>query len=167
MRRYKALPVNMPEEVVDPIPLTADFLAEAKAKRVALKKERVEVMERLKEARAKGDLSENGAYKYAKFELGNIGRQLRDLNFIIKHGYIEQKAPAGEVGFGAVVTLTELKRGKEITYTLLSDYQADPSKGSISLKSPLGQQLIGKKTGDMVILKLPRQTTEYKIERIV
>lgn len=166
MRRYKALPINMPEEVVDPIPLTADFLAETKKKRAELKELRKEVMERLKEAREKGDLSENGAYKYAKFELGNIGRQLRDLTFLITHGYVEQKAAIEEIGFGAVVTLTELKREKDTTYTLLSDYQANPSKGSISLKSPLGQQLRGKKVGDKVVVALPRQTTEYLIKKV-
>jgi transcription elongation factor GreA len=166
MRRYKSLPINMPKEVVDPIPVTTAFYTKTNKKYDALQKERIEVMARLKTAREMGDLSENGAYKYAKFELGSIGRQLRELAVILKNGYIEEQLKGDHISFGSEITLLDVARGASVTYVLLSDYEANPSLGSISIKSPLGQQLMGKKVGESIVLVMPRQSVEYQITKV-
>lgn len=129
------------------IPFTQTKFDELKQKRDNLNKEQKEVMHRLQVAREMGDLSENGAYKYAKFELGNIRRQLRDLNYQINNGYVPAKSNNDDqINFGDVV---EIKVNDKLTqYQIVSKFESDPIHGKLSQESPLGKSLIGKKVGD-------------------
>lgn len=161
MRRYKTFPTTMPVEVVEPIPLTAAFYQQQKDKLAQLLKTKRELQVRLKDAREMGDLSENGAYKYAKIELGSIGKQLQQVDFLLKHGFVAQPTHSSSIGFGSVVTLGTGKG--QVVYTILSEYEANPSHGSISLKSPLGKLLIDKKVGDEVVLEQPGRSMAYTI----
>lgn len=163
MRRYKHLPSQAAAEKVDPIPLTADFFAQIKEKHQQLSAEIIEVKKRLKTAREMGDLSENGAYRYAKFELGSIGRQLSQLSFLLKHGFTPQTKKSDQIGFASVVHLQNQSTQQKYIYTLVSQYEADPKQGKISLQSPLGQQLIGKVIGDTVSLKTAQETVVYRV----
>jgi transcription elongation factor GreA len=161
MRRYKSLPINLPVEKVEPIPLTAGFYAELKAKQHRLLQERKALQQRLKDAREMGDLSENGAYKYAKIELGSVGKQLQQLSFLLTNGSVATLSTDDKVGFGSKVVLAS--NGKQITYQILSEYEANPTAGSISLQSPLGALLVGKAAGDEVLLELSNKQVVYKI----
>lgn len=169
MRRYKALPTNLPEEKVDPIPLTEDFYQQLKKDKKRLKQEWSETQQRVKDAREMGDLSENGAYKYGKFELGNIGRKLKQISFLLKHGYVfSDDADNKQISFGSTVALRELSSsGERVTaeqsFRILSKYQADPSTGIISDQSPLGKALLGAKVGQEVLVKLPKKTNRYQV----
>lgn len=127
--------------------------------------ERKEVLVRLKDAREMGDLSENGAYKYAKFELGSISRQLRELRHLLENGEIFVKpASTGVVAFGSTVVLKT--NGKEVTYTLVNQHESDPSQGKLSLESPLGTLLLNKKVGETVVLTTAKGQVDYLIEKI-
>src|SRR3546814_588093 len=66
--------------------------------------EEKDVLVRLQTAREMGDLSENGAYKYAKFELGNVRRQLKTINHLVKYGHVQTNTSGGKIGFGSTVT---------------------------------------------------------------
>jgi len=166
MRRYKALPTNLPKEEVDPIPLTADFLEAAQQEFNKLNKEQKEVQQRVKDAREMGDLSENGAYKYGKFELGRIRRRLGELGFLLKHGFKVEITDAGDtIVFGSTVTVEQ--QGKaEKKFQLLTKYEANPNEGKISVESPLGKALLGKKVGQIAELKLPKMTHKFVILEI-
>lgn len=147
------------------IPLTRSALNEKKAELVKLTKLRVEVVKRLATAREMGDLSENGAYSSAKFELGNVGRQLRAVKHILKHSYIPiPTALPGVVAFGRTVSLKS--QGKNLTFLLVSQYESDPSANKLSLESPIGRAIVGKKVGDVVTVKTPRGEIEYRIEAV-
>lgn len=126
-----------------------------------LETEREAVVLRLTAAREQGDLSENGAYHAAKFELGNIGRQLRQLRFLLHNGVITTKRAGGRVSFGNTVKLKQEQ--KEVSYTLVSQYESDPRNHMISTESPLGQLLMGKTVGDSVTLQAPVGQIVYKI----
>lgn len=126
--------------------------------------EREAVMGRLKIAREMGDLSENGAYKYAKFELGNIGRKLRELNYLIENGEPVKKARHTTAQFGATVTLNDGER--ELTFLVVSEFESDPSKGMLSMKSPIGVAILGKKIGDSVDVVLPNGVKTYTVQSI-
>ncbi len=146
------------------IPLTAAAYAKNQAELVALQKERAEVMERLKTAREQGDLSENGAYKYAKFELGRINRRLGYLQKLLSQSYVAKADDSLVVGFGKTVTL--LKKGdneKPQTFTLVSEHESDPFTHKLSLISPLGQALIGKKAGDVFTIETPKGKFEWEV----
>jgi transcription elongation GreA/GreB family factor len=147
------------------IPLTAAFYAQTTAKYNQLLKERAEVMKRLQTAREMGDLSENGAYKYAKFELGSIGRQLQQHKFLLDHGVVVQKPPhPTTVAFGCSVTV--IVTGKSHTYTIVSQYESDPKAGKLSLESPIGAALMNKKVGDTIDVAVPAGTVTYVITHI-
>jgi transcription elongation factor GreA len=123
------------------------------------------VMKRLIEAREMGDLSENGAYQYAKFELAAIKRKLSRLRAILSQAQVLQKSgTTSSVELGSTVTV--LANKKTATYTIVSQHEADPSQQTISDKSPLGNALIGKKLQSVVTVASPRGNTSYTITAI-
>lgn len=147
------------------IPLTAEAHAEAEAKLITLEHEIEATIVRLQEAREQGDLSENGAYKYAKMELGSLRRQLGQTKRLLATSYIAHKSTDQSViGFGSVVTVSA---GAETrTYTLVSHHESNVSEGKLSLESPLGTALKGKAVGAEVAVVAPRGTQIWKILRI-
>ncbi|MBP9699657.1 transcription elongation factor GreA [Candidatus Woesebacteria bacterium] len=122
------------------------------------------VKERVRVAREMGDLSENGAYHYGKFELGSISRQLRQIQYQLKHGYILSTTMSDKVRVGNVVTISQA--GVTVDYRIVSAYEADPRKGKISQESPIGQALLGKKVGDTITIMLPAGEKTYSVEKI-
>lgn len=150
----------------DPVPLTATAYAQFQAEFRELKQLRAEVMERLKVAREMGDLSENGAYKYAKFELGNIGRRMRDLRFLLENGVVTSSQGGDTIAFGSQVVLVQETSGKRLEFMLVSEYESDPAHGKLSTKSPVGQAVFGKRQGDHVSVELPTGKVVYHIESV-
>lgn len=151
----------MKQPTTPKIPFTKQAYQELQAKFKKLTQERVEVMERLKVAREMGDLSENGAYKYAKFELGDIGRQLRKLRNLLENGEIVAQQTGTSIGFGSTVTLKY--KNKEITYVMVSEHESDPLGNKLSLESPIGLALAGKKKGDKITVEVPSGTVDYEV----
>lgn len=149
----------------DPIPFTKDAYEEMQRDFERLSVEREEILVRLQTAREQGDLSENGAYKYAKFELGNVNRQLRRLTHLLRYGVITQSRNQGVVEFGSTVTLES--NGKKLTFTLVSEHESNPAKQKLSFKSPIGQAIIGKKVGDNVKVQTPAGETIYTLLTIL
>ncbi len=114
-----------------------------------LQKKRERILIELQRAREQGDLSENGAYKAARFELGDTDRAIRQTQYLIKYGKAVSPPTDGTIGIGSVVKLIR-DDGKEFVYTIVGTYEADPMRGKISLESPMGKELIGKKTGEQL-----------------
>ena len=149
------------------IPLTAKALAAKQAELAALTQQRAEVIVRLQTAREMGDLSENGAYHAAKFELGNVGRQLRQVNHVLANAYVPKTISKNAVGFGRTITLTSVANGqKKLTFMLVSQYESDPKEKKLSLESPIGQAVIGKKIGDEVEVLTPAGKVLYTLTEI-
>lgn len=146
------------------IPFTKQEFDRIHQERRELMAQRKEVMIRLQTAREMGDLSENGAYQYAKFELGDIGRKLRKLNHLIENGYVQEKSQSNTIGFGSIVTL--VNQDQKVTYTLVSEHESNPREKKLSLKSPIGQALVEKKKGDQVTISTPRGEVKYIIDQI-
>jgi transcription elongation factor GreA len=147
------------------IPFTADAYAQNESEFARLTQLRKEVMERLIVAREMGDLSENGAYTAAKFELGNIGRQLRYLKHVLMYGYVAQTTTATDVAdFGKTITLKN--DSEEFTFMLVSEHESNLAENKLSLKSPIGQAAKGKKVGDRVEVTTPKGTVNYTLIKI-
>ena len=144
------------------IPFTQEALDKIAADYKSLQKERVEIMERLKTAREMGDLSENGAYKYAKFELGSVSRQLRELKHLLDNGYVIKKnSSTGKVDFGSTVTVKQDTH--TFTFLIVSAHESDLTKNKLSMDSPLGQALMGKTIGDKMTITAPIGEMTYTI----
>ena len=147
----------------------ADFTAEGLEK---LKQEleylkttkRKEIAERLKQAIAFGDLSENAAYHEAKESQGFLEGRILELTKIIREAKIIQKSASGRVALGSKVLL-EIDNEKQ-EFEIVGPNEANPIKGRISDNSPLGAELMGKKAGDGGELKTPSGKTKYKVLEI-
>lgn len=130
-----------------------------------LTQERKEVIVRLQTAREMGDLSENGAYIYAKRELGSIGRQLRELRYLLENGFVQaSKLSHDQVEFGCRVTLKGEKG--EVEYLIVSKHESNPAERKLSTDSPIGQAIMNKKVGDSVKIAVPAGEASYQVIKI-
>ena len=128
---------------------------------VALTAKRVGAVVSLRTAREMGDLSENGAYKAARFELSAIDRELRRLNYLLRFGEVAAIQHTGHIAFGSQVSLTD--GNKALQFMLVDGYESDPQQKKISLKSPIGIAVFGKKVGDTVAVITPSGIKNYTI----
>ena len=115
-----------------------------------------------------GDLRENSEYKSALERQQFVQARLNHLTK--RRGELSNvdlsAIPADRVGFGSRVVVTDLRTGDEETYTLVFGDYIDIETGQISMASPLGQTLLGKKAGDEVELTLPRGARRLKVEKV-
>lgn len=129
-----------------------------------LRTKREPTLLRLQAAREQGDLSENGAYKAARFELSDIDRNIRRLTYLLKAGEVKAPRNDGIIGFGSLVALE--RGGQKFTYQLVSKYESDPGQNKLSDESPLGQKLMGKRAGEDVTVTAPAGEMYYKIIKV-
>lgn len=116
---------------------------------------RKEALEDVKEARAQGDLSENFEYKAAKKYKNQNESRIRYLEKMIKTAIIvEDESGEDEVGLNDTVTIYTIEDDCEETYKLVTTIRSDSLNQIISIESPLGKALVGKKAGDKVNVKI-------------
>ncbi|MDQ3008524.1 MAG: GreA/GreB family elongation factor [bacterium] len=123
--------------------------------------EEKDILIRLQAAREMGDLSENGAYQYAKFELGNIRRKIRKLKPLLENGEIIENTPTGVATFGSTITLTNAKTTKK--FMLVTKHESNPTENKLSIESPFGQAVVGKKIGDEVEIIAPAGVIRFTV----
>ncbi|GGE12908.1 transcription elongation factor GreA [Marinithermofilum abyssi] len=146
--------------------LTEEGLAKVKAELEELKtKKRAEVAQRLKEAIAQGDLSENAEYDSAKEEQAFIESRIVTLENMVRNAKIinQDNQNKNFVSVGTKVTIQEMPEGEKETYTIVGSAESDPLSGKISNESPIGAELIGKREGETVRVPAPSGTIEFKI----
>jgi len=141
------------------IPFTKEGYDRAVAELERLRNvERPSVILAIQEARAQGDLSENAEYDAAKEKQGQIEARLHELEDKIARAAIitANTANSETVVFGAQVTVVDKTLDKEIVYTLVGPEDVDLIQNRISISSPIGKALIGKRKGDLVEVQTPR-----------
>jgi transcription elongation factor GreA len=127
--------------------------------------ERPKLVERVTEAREKGDLSENTEYSQAREELSMMDGRIEELELILSRAEVVKKGGSCEaVAFGCQVTVAVNKSTK--VFHLVGEWEADPLEQKISHSSPLGQALIGKKVGDKVEIEAPAGKIVYTVKKI-
>ncbi len=120
------------------------------------------------EARAQGDLKENAEYHAAKDEQGLMEARIAELTDLVGRAQVVDPSTLAHerVSFGSTVTLTDQDTEEEIRYTIVGGTESNPSKGLISIQSPLARVLMSKEEGDEVSLSLPSGKKTYDIEDI-
>lgn len=120
------------------------------------------------EARELGDLKENAEYHAAKDKQGLMEARITELTDILGRAQVVDPSTLAHarVSFGSTVLLTDQNSGEEISYTIVGGTESNPSKGLISIQSPMARALIGKEEGDEVELVLPSGKKAYDIEEI-
>lgn len=147
------------------IQFTAAGLAEVKSELEELKTKKLPAaIERVARARDFGDLSENAEYHAAREELSFLEGRVEELEDIVSRAYVPPKKSSDSIDIGCRVTV-ELS-GKEHTYEIVGEWEADPMKKKISHTSPLGTALVGKKKGETVEFQAPAGKVIYKIKKI-
>jgi transcription elongation factor GreB len=129
--------------------------------------ERPKVVNEVADAAALGDRSENAEYIYGKKKLREIDRRIGYLNKLLQHVVVvdPRTVRATVVKFGATVTVVD-EDGDERTYQIVGDDEVDAKVRRISLKSPLGKALAGKKVGDIAVVHRPAGELEVEITAI-
>lgn len=126
------------------------------------------VRDAISEARDKGDLSENFEYHAAKREQGRVLSRIRFLQRVLENARIVDKSllKTDCVGLLSRVEITNLASQRRMTYTIVSPHEADLRSGKISIKSPIAQAMLGKKSGDEVEARVPAGTVRLRIESV-
>ena len=139
--------------------LTAQGLEDLKAKIEHLSTaRRQEVAERIKEARAFGDISENSEYDDAKNEQAMLEKQISDLEDKLRNSRVidESEVTNDAVAVGVTVHVKDQKTDKSVKYRIVGSAEANPSENKLSNESPVGKALLGRKRNDVVSVPVPR-----------
>ena len=126
---------------------------------------RKEIAQKIKEAREQGDLSENAEYDAAKDAQGLLEAKIAQLQDIISNCRIidESQIDTSKVQILNKVTIKNIKTKATMTYTLVSESEADFKAGKLSITTPIAKALIGKKLGDKVEVQVPAGLMEFEI----
>ena len=132
---------------------------------------RLEVAERIKEARSFGDLSENAEYDAAKEEQAELEERINKLENMLRNAKIIEDDEAGAgaigtVGVGNRVVLKNLTTGQMEEYQIVGKTEADPFEGRISNESAVGKAVLGNAIGSTVEVEVPDGKIHYQIEEI-
>ena len=129
---------------------------------------RREIADALEKARLLGDLSENAEYDSAKLAQSINEKRINELISKLTRAKILEDVdiPKDKAYIGATLKLSDMETKEEIEYMLVAEDEADFSKGKISLSSPVGKALLGRKKDDIVSIRIPAGTLKYKIKEI-
>ena len=147
--------------------LTKKRLDEFKEELELLKtKRRLEVSEKLRDAKELGDLSENSEYLEARDEHARVETRIAEVEDIIKNALIikENGGTRDKVDIGSTVDV--VKDGKKLRFVIVGTSEARPEDGFISNQSPLGRELMGRRVGDTIVIDTPSGNVKYRIHKI-
>ncbi|MBN2768563.1 MAG: transcription elongation factor GreA [Campylobacterales bacterium] len=130
--------------------------------------ERANIAKIIDEARALGDLKENAEYHAAKDKQGHMESRIIELQDLLSRAQVVDPASFQHtrVSFGSTITLCDLNDDSECKYTIVGAQESNPSKGLISIFSPLAKALMGREEGDEVEVTLPSGVKQFSLEEI-
>ena len=152
---------------VDKMPMLKEGYEKLTLELKRLKAERPLIVDAIEEARAHGDLSENAEYHAAKEQQGQNEATIADIEGKLSRAQIidPSELSGDKVVFGATVTLLD-EDDKPIRYQIVSENEAEASKGRISYNSPIGRALIGRKVDEEVEVTVPAGDKYYLVSKI-
>ena len=151
---------------MDRVPVTKQGFEALRKELSNLKKnERPQNIKAIEEARAHGDLSENAEYAAAKDRQGFIEGRIGELEFKLANIDIIEtdNLPKDRAVFGCKVVLENIETGEDVSYQLVGPDESDIENGRISVSSPLGKAIIGRKPGDELTLEVPGGKRSYEL----
>ena len=149
--------------------LTHEGLKELEAELEDLKvNKRKDIAEKLKEARAQGDLSENAEYDAAKDEQRDIEARIEEIEKILKNVEVvsEEDVDDTKINIGCHIVIHDYEFDEDLDFSIVGSTQANSLQGKISNESPLGAALIGHEVGDEVEVEMGETVNKYKVLEI-
>ncbi len=147
-------------------PMTREGHARLQVELNRLKKvDRVKNIQDIAEARAHGDLSENAEYHAAKEKQSFIEGRIKELEAKLSSAIVVSSAHQDRerVTFGATVSLRNGSTGEEKVYTIVGQEEVDLKRGRISVASPVGKALVGRKVGETIQIRVPAGEVAYEV----
>ena len=131
-------------------------------------KERASIVKQIAEARDKGDLSENAEYDAAREAQGMLEARIAKLDDVLANARLVDAShmDISKVSILTKVKIKNLKNNQTVQYTLVTQSEANLKEGKISIDSPIGKGLMGKKVGDKVEITVPAGTIPFQIVEI-
>jgi transcription elongation factor GreA len=150
------------------ITLTQERYDEIKQELNSLQKRSQELIKEIQRAAADKDFRENAPLAAAREERGYVEGRIIELQETLKSSVIleEKKAPTQKTGVGDTIVLTDLSSEAECRYMIVDPREVDVSRGKISIASPMGKALIGRRQGDTVEINAPAGKLRYQIKQI-
>lgn len=126
---------------------------------------RVEVAEKLKEARSYGDLSENAEYDAAKDEQGILEAEILELQMTIENAIIvdDDSISTEEIGVGSIIEIKRVDGTQVEKLQIVGTNESDPLNGKISDESPIGKAALRKKVGEFFMVDAPAGTIQFEV----
>jgi transcription elongation factor GreA len=150
--------------MVDTTKLTPAAYEQIKTEIARLESEsRRELAARIKTAREWGDLKENAEYHAAKEDAAMLEAKIAGLRDQLRSAEVVEVADGDVAGMGSTVTYADEKSGKELQHKLVPKVEANPTAGLISIDSPVGKALAGRKVGDEATLETPAGTRTMRV----
>jgi transcription elongation factor GreA len=155
---------SLPESVS----LTRQKYDELEAELADLSRRSRELIDEIRRAAADKDFRENAPLAAAREERGHVEGRIKELEQTLKAATIigDKREPALKTGVGDRIVLSDLASGEELRYMIVDPREVDPSKGKISIASPLGKALIGRSNGEVVEITVPAGKLRYQIKRV-
>jgi transcription elongation factor GreA len=152
----------------DIIPISHTGHEKLKEELSRLEIESVELGRRVAEARAMGDLKENGEYIYGRQNLGFVEGRIGEIKGKLNYSHVVDcsQVSCEKAGFGTAVTLLDLHSQKKVVYHLLGPHDSDLSEDGISILSPVGKAIVGLAIGEKVTVKVPRGERHFELLEI-
>ncbi|MGH7903065.1 MAG: GreA/GreB family elongation factor [Candidatus Dormibacteraceae bacterium] len=148
-----------------PVLLTPEGLERLKHELTAAKERRIEAADRLKEAFQPGDIEDNPESEQAKDELVLLDRRIYELEETVARATILQEHHGSVIEAGSTVEVQN-EDGEPETYQLVGAVESDPSTGRISVESPVGRALVGRRKGDLVTITVPSGTVRLTVKTV-
>lgn len=149
-------------DMTQPVLLTPEGLERLKIELEQARTRRVEAADRLREAAQPGDIEDNPEYEQAKEEVGRLDDRIYELEGMIARARLIEGRHGSVAEPGSTIEVED-DEGERTTYHLVGGIESDPGTGRISVDSPVGRALVGKRKGDAVSVSVPAGTIALKI----
>jgi transcription elongation factor GreA len=152
-------------DLTQPVLLTAEGLAKLKHDLEITSERRIEAADRMKEAAQPGDIEDNPEFEQAKEEVARLDDRIYELREMIGRAQIIEGKASSVAEPGSTIDVVD-EAGETLTYHLVGAVEADPGAGRISVESPVGRALVGKRQGDRVSVSVPAGTVELTVKAV-
>lgn len=147
--------------------LTREGIVALTAELEVLKAQRPRMAGELRDAMADKDFRENAPLDAAREAQGQLEARIRELEGTLRHAVVLDARNAGDAArVGANIVISNLATGTRLAYLLVSSREASPTAGRLSVESPVGQALVGRRAGDEVDVQAPSGTVRFRVESV-
>jgi transcription elongation factor GreA len=152
-------------DLTEPVLLTPEGLERLKQELETVRHRRHEAGERMRDAFQPGDIEDNPEYEQAKEEVGLLDGRIYELEEMIGRAQLIQERHGSVAEPGSTIEIVD-DDGNAETYHLVGAVESDPSSGRISIESPVGRALVGKRKGDKVTVSVPSGTLNFTVKSV-